>query len=78
MSETPPDLATFSFQAEPPSRWDPNVRRSADGKISVEFFTYGARHGERLWRHSDVYSPGSTIPERSRTEIARGGFGYVF
>ena len=78
VSETPPDLAAFSFQAEAPSRWDPSVRRSADGEVSFEFFTFGARHGERLWRHRDVYSPGSTVPERSRTEIARGGFGYVF
>ena len=78
MSEAPPDLATFSFQAEPPSRWDPSVRRSTDGAVTVEFFTFGARDGERLWRHCDVYSAGSTVPERFRTEIARGGFGYVF
>lgn len=62
VSDAPPDLAAFSFQAEAPSRWDPRVCRSADGEVSVEFFTFGARDGERLWRHREVYSPGSTVP----------------
>lgn len=73
-----PDLDAFSYVAERPSRWDPLVRREAKGAVRVAFFTFGARNGERIWQHRDLYEPGSTLPERSRTEIARGGFGYVF
>lgn len=72
-----PDFKAFDFQTPPPARWDPQVRHSKQG-VQVDLFTFGGRDGESLWRHRDVYAPGSTVPARSRTQIARGGFGYVF
>lgn len=70
--------ASFDFVQPPPDRWDPCVLIDEEGSVVVEFFTYGALHGERLWRHSDVYADGSTVPRTSVVAIAAGGPGFVF
>lgn len=60
-----------------PSSWNPQVTQDGD-RVTVTFFTLSELGGEVIYRHMDVYTPGSYKFEAKREQVATGGSGFVF